>query len=44
MLSDVIRVEPRGGYRIWLQFQDGMEGEIDLELRLTFRGVFSAAP
>ena len=31
MLSDVIKVEPRGGYRLWLQFQDGVEGEVDLE-------------
>ena len=40
MLRDVIRVEPRGGYRLWLQFQDGIEGEIDLEPHLTFQGVF----
>ena len=41
MLRDVIRVEPRGGYRLWLQFQDGIEGEIDLEPHLTFQGVFA---
>lgn len=41
MLSDVVKVEPRGGYRIWLQFQDGVEGEIDLEPLLSFRGVFA---
>ena len=41
MLSDVVKVEPRGGYRIWLQFQDGMEGEVDLEPLLSFRGVFA---
>jgi hypothetical protein len=41
MLSDVIKVEPRGGYRIWLQFQDGVEGEVDLEPLLSFRGVFA---
>ena len=23
MLKDVVKVEPRGRYRIWLQFQDG---------------------
>lgn len=41
MLSDVVKVEPRGGYRIWLQFQDGVGGEIDLGPRLTFQGVFA---
>jgi hypothetical protein len=30
MSKDVAKVEPRGGYRVWLQFQDGVEGEIDL--------------
>ena len=41
MLSDVVKVEPRGGYRIWLQFQDGVEGEVDLGALLTFQGVFA---
>src|SRR5438477_13080975 len=41
MLNDVTRVEPRGRYRLWLQFQDGIEGEIDLEPQLTFQGVFA---
>ena len=29
MLTNVIRVEPRGGYRLFLQFSDGTEGERD---------------
>jgi len=41
MLSDVIKVEPRGGYRLWLQFQDGVEEEVDLTPHLTFAGVFA---
>ncbi|MBI2203604.1 MAG: DUF2442 domain-containing protein [Candidatus Rokubacteria bacterium] len=41
MLSDVVKVETRVGYRIWLQFQDGVEGEVDLEPLLTFQGVFA---
>ncbi len=41
MLSDVVKVEPRGGYRLWLQFQDGVEGEVDVEPLLSFRGVFA---
>ena len=27
MVSDVVKVEPRDGYRVWLQFRDGVEGE-----------------
>ena len=30
MLSDMVKVEPLGGYRIWLRFQDRVEGEVDL--------------
>ena len=30
MLSRPITVEPREGYRIWLRYEDGVEGEIDL--------------
>lgn len=26
----VIEVQPRGGYRLWLRFDDGAEGEVDL--------------
>jgi hypothetical protein len=29
-LIDVVRVEPRGGYRLALAFSDGTEGERDL--------------
>lgn len=28
-LVDVVRVEPRGGYRVWVAFSDGTEGERD---------------
>jgi hypothetical protein len=41
MPRDVVKVEPRGGYRVWLQFQDGVEGEVDLGPELTFQGVFA---
>ena len=30
MISRPIAVEPRGGYKIWLRYEDGVEGEIDL--------------
>lgn len=41
MLSDVVKVEPRGGCRLWLEFQDGVQGEVDLEPLLSFQGVFA---
>ena len=34
-------VEPRDGYRIWIRYADGPEGEIDLS-HLADRGVFVA--
>ncbi len=41
MLNDVVEVEPRGEYRLWLRFQDGVQGEVDLRPALTFQGVFA---
>ena len=34
-------VEPRTGYRIWIRYSDGAEGEVDLS-HLADRGVFKA--
>ena len=42
--SDPVRpvaVEPRDGYRIWLRYADGAEGEVDLS-HLVGKGVFAA--
>ena len=39
MLYDVIAVEARGGFKIWVRFEDGLEGEVDLS-DLAGRGVF----
>jgi hypothetical protein len=41
MLPDVIEVRPTGVHRLWLRFDDGVEGEIDLGPHLTFEGVFA---
>ena len=41
MLNDIVKVEPRAGYRLWVQFQDGVEEEVDLGPELTFQGVFA---
>jgi hypothetical protein len=42
MLNDIVAVEPRGDYRLWLRFHDGVEGELDLRPHLQFRGIFAA--
>ena len=36
-----IEVRPIGPYRIWLRYQDGTEGEVDLS-HLARKGVFAA--
>ncbi|MBI5017597.1 MAG: DUF2442 domain-containing protein [Deltaproteobacteria bacterium] len=40
MLRDVTSVKHLGGHRIWVKFDDGVEGEIDLRGMVSFRGVF----
>ena len=41
MFYTVTDVEPRGRYRVWLRFEDGLEGELDLS-NLAGCGVFEA--
>lgn len=36
-----VAVEPRDGYRIWLKYDDGFEGELDMS-HLAGKGVFKA--
>ncbi len=38
---DPIAVEPRDGYRVWVRYEDGVEGELDLS-HLAGKGVFKA--
>ena len=38
---DPVAVEPRDGYRIWVRYEDGVEGELDLS-HLAGKGVFKA--
>jgi hypothetical protein len=40
MLKDIVAVKPLGEYRLYLRFEDGTEGIVDLAARLAFRGVF----
>jgi hypothetical protein len=40
MLKDIVAVQALGGYKLHLRFEDGIEGVVDLEKQLRFRGVF----
>lgn len=40
MLKNIIYVTPLKNYRLKLRFEDGVEGEVDLEKFLKFEGVF----
>lgn len=40
MLKDVVSAKVIADYRLNLRFEDGVEGVLDLEPHLTFRGVF----
>jgi hypothetical protein len=35
----IVEVEPRSGYRVWIRFEDGVAGEVDLS-DLVGKGVF----
>jgi len=39
MLYDIVEVEARAGFRVWVRFEDGVQGEVDLS-DLAGRGVF----
>ena len=40
MLRDIVEARPLGGHRLYLRFEDGVAGELDLAEFLEFRGVF----
>lgn len=39
MLYDIVDVEARDGFRVWVRFEDGLQGEVDLS-HLAGKGVF----
>lgn len=41
MLKDVIEVKPTGDYRLYLRFDDGCEGTVDISQLIQFHGVFA---
>jgi hypothetical protein len=41
MLKDIVEVKPLDGYRLFLRFEDGAHGEVDLVKLIRFEGVFA---
>lgn len=39
MLKDIVDVQPTGDYRLLLQFEDGVEGEVNVAELIQFEGV-----
>ena len=40
-MCKIVEAKPLSGFRIWLRYQDGIQGEVDLS-GLAGKGVFSA--
>ena len=40
MLKDIVEVKALAGHRVYLKFEDGIEGELDLSELIAFDGVF----
>lgn len=40
MLVDIVEARSLGGHRIYLRFEDGVQGEVDLSELVDFKGVF----
>ena len=41
MLKDIVEVRPLDEYRLFIRFEDGVEGIVDLTEIVTFSGVFA---
>ena len=41
MLKDIVEVRPLDGHRLYLRFEDGAEGELDVANMIRFEGVFA---
>jgi len=41
MLKDIVEARATGGHRLFLRFEDGISGEIDLGDLIDFKGVFA---
>jgi hypothetical protein len=41
MLKDVVEVRVLAGHRLFVRFEDGMQGEVDVATTVRFDGVFA---
>ena len=41
MLLDVVEVKPLGEYRLYVRFEDGASGSVDVAKLVNFQGVFA---
>ncbi len=41
MLKDILEARPLEGYQLYLRFEDGVEGVVDLDKVVSFEGVFA---
>lgn len=41
MLKDIVEVKPLDSYRLYVRFEDGTEGEVDISGLINFTGVFA---
>jgi hypothetical protein len=41
MLKDIVEARATGGFRLFLRFEDGVEGELDLSEIMSFDGIFA---
>lgn len=42
MLKDIVEARPLEGHRLYVRFEDGLDGEVDLSELVELRGVFAA--
>jgi len=42
VLKDIVEVRPLEEFRVYLRFEDGVEGELDLSTFVSFDGIFQA--
>ena len=41
MLKDIVAVKPLAGCQLWLRFEDGIEGVVDISQLISFSGIFA---
>jgi hypothetical protein len=42
MLKDIVEVKHLGKYRLYIRFEDGIEGEVKVDELIKFEGIFSS--